>query len=129
MPSNVTRRHLLGCLMASTAFLLAATHAPGVGGAVMKLDAEALAAGADLIVEGRVARIQSAKDGDYAHIAVSRAIKGKARGAVKVIFSKGMAESASFVEGEQVLLYLKSIGPGLYQTVGGAQGKQAAPSR
>lgn len=91
------------------------------------MDKDELAARSDVIVVGEVEEILR-RDGMYreAVIRVDRVLKGAIprEGRIRVLFSPGVEDSAVFEKShEQVLLYLQEVAGGLFQTVGGFQGK------
>jgi hypothetical protein len=94
-------------------------------GFLMRLENADLVRRSDLVIAGVVQEIHEAQEPQTAIIEVQCVLKGdwSTRQAVRVTFSRRMAESPAFTVKEHVLLFLHSIGPDLFQTVGGFQGK------
>lgn len=91
------------------------------------MDKDELAARSAVIVAGEVEEILR-RDGMHreAVIRVDRVLKGAIPrgGRIRVLFSPGVEDSAVFEKShEHVLLYLREVDGGLFQTVGGFQGK------
>jgi hypothetical protein len=98
-------------------------QAPAAEGAVMRLTPAELLARADLVVHGEVRSIAVQGDIREAIVVVTSTLKGEATATVRVRFSPGLEDSPTFEVRERVLLYLRRIGSGVFDTVGGAQGK------
>jgi hypothetical protein len=92
---------------------------------LMRLENTDLVCRSDLVISGVVREIYGPQEPRAAVVEVQCVLKGDrlSRKEVRVIFSPHMAESPEFKVQEHVLLFLQSIGPDLFQTVGGFQGK------
>lgn len=92
---------------------------------IQRLENSELVARSNLVIYGVVNEVRSKGESREAVVAVECVLKGKLppQGEVRVIFSPGMAESPLFEKNEGVLLFLTETTAGLFQTVGGLQGK------
>lgn len=91
---------------------------------VQRLENSELVARSHLVIYGVVKEIHPKDDGRVALVVAECVLKGRPPGKeVRVIFSPGMAESPLFEIDEGVLLFLTETASGLFQTVGGFQGK------
>lgn len=94
-------------------------------GMVLRLENAEMVNRSHVVVFGTVKGISSRKNDQEAVVSVECILKGdlSAKSEVRVVFSPGMAESPLFEVQERVLLFLVTTDTGLFQTVGGSQGK------
>lgn len=120
---------------------------PAAATTMLKLDLPTLAQNADTVVHGTVRRVESRWSGDRrriltdVEIEVTEALKGQPGSTVLVVHAGGRVGdigqiahgSASFTQGEEVVVFLDRRGAAAFQVTGMAQGKyqvrHAADSR
>jgi Flp pilus assembly CpaF family ATPase len=106
--------------------LLLAGLFPAVSeGIVVKMDNAELVARSEVVVYGTVEEIRSQNHVRVAIIRAHTMLKGGAptNSRLHVLFSPSISDSPTFTVAERVLLFLRKIESGQFQTVGGFQGK------
>ena len=109
------------CLMLLTAGLIPAVSE----GMVVKMDGAELVARSEVVVYGTVEEIRAQNHLRVAVIRAHAVLKGGvgANGRLHVSFSPSISDSPTFAVSERVLVFLRKIDSGQFQTVGGVQGK------
>lgn len=92
---------------------------------MLRMDNSELVNRSDLVIYGVVKGLRSKGKSQEAVVSVKYVLKGKppTKSEASVIFSPGLEDSPIFELNELVLLFLREISPGLFQTTGGVQGK------
>src|SRR6476469_2898411 len=121
--------------MPLAALLFLAT--PALATTMLKQDLPELSKAADVVVRGRVTRVQSRWTDDHRRIvtdidiAVSEAMKGSPGGTVTIVQPGGVVGDigqrvdgmAEFKEGEECVVFLERRGQKVFSVVGLSQGK------
>lgn len=94
-------------------------------GIAVKMDNAELVARSEVVVYGTVEEIRSQNHVRVAIIRAHTVLKGglPANSRLHVVFSPSISDSPTFAVAERVLLFLRKIESGQFQTVGGFQGK------
>jgi ribosomal protein L27 len=102
---------------------------------MQKMELPDFARASDIIVQGRVERVESRKESDTTHTDTTIVVDDQMKGAQKqsfVIRSEGgragdsvraASDMAQFQVGESVIVFLKESTDGVFELVGGIQGK------
>ena len=94
-------------------------------GIVVKMDNAQLVSSSDVVVYGTVEEVRGQNHLKEAIIRTHAVLKGSVspNSLLRVSSSPSMSDSPTFAVSERVLLFLKRVEPGRFQTVGGFQGK------